>query len=155
MSASLPADRREAILARLLIVLTAIDGIKSVTRNKRAISEEQRPAIQLFDGDEEEAPQQSEVSRARPGTVPQMIDMHPELTIALGALPENVGTVLNSYRAKVIKAVLSDTGLRDLCGANGEIRYQGNDNSLHQGRLIEGEMGVFFVFRYVLSPSQL
>lgn len=146
-------DKREAILAQLLVVATSIDGIVKATRNKKAISEDQRPAIQIFDADEEA--DEREVGRSRPGNAPNLIMMTPEIFLVLGSATETVGADLNSFRAKIIKAITSDDQLRNLVGSNGEIRYKGCATGLSQGRMMEGEMGIRIDFTYVLNPAEL
>lgn len=146
-------DKREAILARLLIVVKAVEGIKTATRNKKAISEDQRPGVQIFDADEEA--DDREIGRGRPGNAPNLITMTPEIFLVLGAVTETVGTELNTLRAKLVKAIVSDSELATLVGPNGEIRYKACATGLSQGRTMEGEMGIVIDFKYVLNPSEL
>ena len=71
------------------------------------------------------------------------------------ATPQTVGTTLNSLRASLIKAVLTDAQLTTLVGANGRVRYVGCSTHLGHGRSMEGSMAVHFSFAYVLRPEQL
>jgi hypothetical protein len=146
-------DKREAILARLVEIAAAVDGVTTAVRNQDEISERARPAISVFDADEsvdERAEQQGHGGRA-----PNIVEMTPEVLILLGAPPKDVGTALNALRAKLVKAVLTDSQLIALVGSNGRIRYAGCATHLGHGRSMEGFMGVQFVFAYVLRPDQL
>lgn len=149
-------DKREMILARLLVVLTGVAGITTVRRNKREFSEELCPAIGLYDGDEEA--EEADGGRGRPAASPNRVTMTPEILIKLGSVPEDVGTALNAFRVLVIKAILNDAELASIVGSdtgNGEIRYRGCATSLSTGRQIEGEMGMFFSLQYNLIPAKL
>ena len=81
--------------------------------------------------------------------------MTPEVLILLGAVARDVGSALNALRAKLVKAVLTDSQLTALVGSNGRVRYAGCSTHLGHGRSMEGFMGVQFVFAYVLRPEQL
>jgi hypothetical protein len=58
-------------------------------------------------------------------------------------------------RAKLLKAVLTDSQLATLVGPNGRVRYAGCSTHLGHGRSMEGFMGAHFAFAYVLRPEQL
>lgn len=146
-------DKREQILARLVAVAEGVLGVSTVTRNTDEISEHKRPAIAIFDADEsaDEAAERQD----HPGRAPNLVVMTPEVLILLGAPPASVGTALNDIRAKLVKAVLTDTQLVELAGPNGRVRYAGCTTHLGHGRSMEGAMGVQFTFAYVLRPQQL
>jgi hypothetical protein len=146
-------DKREQILQRLVAVAAGVPGIATAIRNRDEISERARPAIAVFDADEsadERAEQQGHGGRA-----PNIVEMTPEVLILLGAAPETVGSALNALRAKLVKAVLTDSQLIALVGPNGRVRYAGCSTHLGHGRSMEGFMGVHFAFAYVLRPEQL
>jgi hypothetical protein len=146
-------DKREAILQRIVDVAMALPGIVTAVRNRDEISEHRRPAIAIFDADEvadETAERQDHAGRA-----PNIVAMTPEVLILLGTSPESVGTELNTLRAKLIKAVLTDAQLIALTGPNGRVRYAGCSTHLGHGRSMEGFMAVQFTFAYVLRPEQL
>ena len=145
-------DRREMILSRLLEIARGIDGIAAAFRNKDEISEKQRPAIVILDADE--AADDADPSQ-RPSRSPRRVAMTPEVYIMLGARPEDIGTAINSLRARLVKAVLGDSALLSILGSNGEARYEGCATALARGRTMEGEMGVSFSFTYVLRPDEL
>jgi hypothetical protein len=146
-------DKREAILARLVAIADGLAGIKSAVRNQDEVPERARPAIVVFDGDEtaDEAAQE----RGRGGQAPNIVEMSPDTLILLGGTPEGVGTALNTIRAKLVNAVLTDADLASLTGTNGRVRYLGCSTHLGHGRSMEGAMSVQFAFAYVLRPDQL
>ena len=146
-------DKREQILQRLVAVAAAVPGINTAVRNQDELSERKRPAIAIFDADET-ADEGSE-RQDHPGRAPSIIVMTPEVMILLGAAPTTVGSSLNSLRAKLVKAVLTDAQLTALVGPNGRVRYAGCSTHLGHGRSMEGFMGVHFAFAYVLRPEQL
>lgn len=146
-------DRREAIMVRLTELAATVAGVVKVTRNKLHISEEQRPAVALFDADEEA--DEGDMGRGRPPHAPNLVTMTPEITLLLGAAPENVGSDLNAFRVAFLKTVLLDATLITICGDNGEIRYRGCATGLSQGRNMEAEMGLDISFRYPLFPTKL
>lgn len=145
-------DRREMILARLLAIAKTCPGIAAAFRNKDEISEKQRPAIVILDADE--AADDGDPA-SRPSRAPRRIAMTPEIYILLGARPEELGTAINTLRARLVKAVLSDVQLARIVGSNGEVRYEGCATALARGRSMEGEMGLSFSFAYVLQPEEL
>ena len=145
-------DRREMILTRLLEIAVGVEGIVAAFRNRDEISEKQRPAIVILDADEA-ADDADPVSR--PSRAPRRVAMTPEIYILLGAKPEDLGTAINTLRARFVKAVLGDAQLSLIVGSNGDIRYEGCATALARGRSMEGEMGVSFSFTYVLRPEEL
>ena len=145
-------DRREMILARLLEIARGIEGIAAAFRNRDEISEKQRPTVVILDADE--AADDADPSQ-RPSRSPRRVAMTPEIYILLGSRPENLGTAINALRARLVKAVLTDSTLLSIVGSNGDIRYEGCATALARGRSMEGEMGVSFSFTYVLRPEEM
>ena len=145
-------DRREMILTRLLEIAVGVEGIVAAFRNKDEISERQRPAIVILDADE--AADDADPA-SRPSRAPRRVAMTPEIYILLGAKPEDLGNVINTLRARFVKAVLGDAQLSLIVGSNGDLRYEGCATALARGRSMEGEMGVSFSFTYVLRPEEL
>ena len=145
-------DRREMILTRLLEIAVGVEGIVAAFRNRDEISEKQRPAIVILDADE--AADDADPN-SRPSRAPRRVAMTPEIYILLGAKPEDLGTAINTRRARFVKAVLGDAQLSLIVGSNGDIRYEGCATALARGRSMEGEMGVSFSFTYVLRPEEL
>ena len=145
-------DKREDILVRLLAIYRTVAGVKKVARNEQAADDWNFPALLLLDADEEA---EDATGRGRPATVPVRVTMTPETYLILGELPENVGSELNRYRARIIKAVLSDAELLTFVGQNGEIAYQGCATSLTRGREIIGDIGLNFAITYRLDAVAL
>lgn len=146
------ADKREAILARLQVIAKAVRGVVSAVRNMHGLSDTQRPAIVVLDGDE--AADDGD-PRNRPTNAYRIVDMTPEIYILLGAAPEDVGADINLLRARLVKAILTDTTLRELTFQDEGIRYEGCVTALASGRTMEGEMAVNFTFTYVLRATDL
>lgn len=146
-------DRREAILARLVVVAATVPGVKKVVRNQKGLSDDQMPGIAIYDADEEA--DEDEGGRGRPPHSPNIVTMTPEIFLLLAGLPENVGTLINNFRAAFLSKVLLDSELRNLVGTNGEIRYRGCATGLTQGRQMSGEMGVNISFSYPFNPANL
>ena len=147
-------DRRETILVQLLDIARTIPGIVAAFRNMDEISDSQRPCILILDADEA-ADDGDPSGLSRRPHAPRRVGMTPELYIMLGAKPEHIGTQLNVFRAEILKAVLTDAALVSLVGSNGDIRYEGCATALARGRMMEGEMGLSFTFKYVLRPDEL
>lgn len=146
-------DRREAILERLTDVAGTVQGIVGAYRNRDEVSDDDRPAIIILDADEEAS--DAAFERGRPSRQRNLVTMNPEIYIILGARPAQVGTEINTLRARLVKAVLLDGDLIALAGTNGEIRYEGCATALARGRQMEGEMGVSISFTYPLDPQKL
>ncbi|WP_027521759.1 hypothetical protein [Bradyrhizobium sp. Ec3.3] len=147
-------DRREQILARLLEVMKALAEAEGghAFRNVAKVPESKLPAIRIFDGDE--TPDESAYGRGRPANSPVIVAAAPEIYITLATDTEELGTALNGWRAKVIKAALTDEALLALCH-NGDVRYLGCSTAFGEGREMTGDLGLAFAFNYPLRPAQL
>lgn len=148
--------RRERILARLFVVLTAVPGMAASIRNRGDAQSDKRPFVQLLDADE--AADRSAFTRGRPSNSPNLITMSPEIYVTMkNKKPTNptVGTDLNALCTAVIKAVITDAELNELVGGNGEIRYEGLATDLGEDRTQEGKARVVIVFVYPLIPTEL
>lgn len=145
-------DRREQILVRLLAILVAEVG--AAGRNDHALSETRRPMGVLYDSDEEG---DENDPRDRPANSPRRVIMAPEIYVLMGAKTKDIGTVINTMRARVIKAVVTDVTLAGLCsvGRGGSITYDGMASTLAQGRQRDANMSIGFSFRYILNPADL
>lgn len=149
-------DRRELILIQFGRIVGTVPGVKIVYRNRIDIPERPRPAAVILDADENAEPLIQD-GRGKPGLVPPVIcTMTPELYIigATAKADENIGTVLNTLRSQVIKAVLNDQTLIEL-SLDGGIEYLGFATGFASGRSMEGEAGLSFQFRYLIQPSKL
>ncbi len=146
------SDQRELILVRLLAIYKTVDGVKRVSRNEQVAEDWEFPAILLLDADEES---DDTADGRRPVNRTSMVVMSPETYVIFGGLPENVGSELNRYRARIIQAVLTDTELATLVGTNGDVAYLGCATSLSRGRELIGDIGLNFSIRYYLKPTAL
>lgn len=146
------SDKREDILVRLLAIYRTVDGVAKVVRNEQVADDWDFPALMLLDADEEA---EDRTGSGRPPTGVVRVTMTPETYLILGALPENVGSELNRYRARIVKAVLSDAELLTIVGKNGEIMYSGCATSLARGREIIGDIGLNFSITYKLNQADL
>lgn len=145
-------DKREDILARLLVACGAVDGIQKAARNVDALSEPTRPAAIILDGDEQAVEGDP---LGRPEASPRRIEMTPEIHVLLAGQPAEAGTSVNAMRAGIIKAVLTDSELADIVGANGHIRYEGTVTEFGPGRTLQARMRLAFTFTYILIPAAL
>ena len=163
-------DKREQILARLLVILDGLkaQGLKTVWRDRTGIepiSDQgdgnkiiQLPCALLLDGSES-------VVQARPSTTlggkmgSCIMELQPQIFVFL--MPredernEGVGEELSSWRIKVFKAIRDDDSLIALCGSNGGIAYRGCETDMQSGATIEGQIRIDFGFSYTLNPDQL
>lgn len=145
-------DKRETILARLLVVAESIVGAGKAFRNTLQVPENVRPAILILDADEEA--DESGYDRGRPAFGPAIVMLSPEIHLLLGDDQEDVGTALNALRAQVIKAIVTDASLVAAC-LKGDIRFQGFATGLSAGRLMEAQGLLSMGFRYMLRPDKL
>jgi hypothetical protein len=151
-------SRREAILARMAVVIGSISGLETAARNLDRVPDTKLPAAVMFDGDEESF----ENLRATGGAV-NVVAMTPSVVVSLGEVPENVGTVTNEWLAKVQRAVLFDSELEQLAGGrtaarripNGGARYIASTTSLSEGRSSEVNLTVHFSIAYPFNPAEL
>ena len=151
-------DDREAILVRLLAIAGGLQTAKYAARNLPAIDEDDiaLPAVIVLDGDEDAI--DDEPSK-RPSAVPRWVEMTPMLHIVMGSKPEDIGTELNLVRAELIKTVLLDPTLNQICkrgGNRGGVRYDGMESARNEaGRLVVGQRYMRFTFGYLLIPDRL
>lgn len=143
------ADTRELILARLLTVVSGLAGVTTAARNLDDIEDIALPAVVLFDGAEEAA--ENPVATGLAGNV---VTMQPSLLVLLGGTPEEIGTTINEWRAKVLKAVLGDATLATLCrGARpAGARYVGCEVSLAAGSDSKAELTLTLAISYPFNP---
>lgn len=146
------ADPREQIMARLVQVAADVTGIRSVVRNIVNWSGTTLPAIAVLEGDEE-ADDEDKITRTT--MIPRRVRMVPQLVIAVGDVPEDVGTSLNTLRARLMVAVLSDEQLLALTINSLGIRYMGTQSDLALGRQMVGQFVMSFRISYWLDPATL
>lgn len=146
-------DRRGQILARLVEIMQLIPGPQRVYRNRLQISEAQRPAIVVLDGDEQGT--LGDFALGRPLTSPGIMRMTPEICLMAAGDSDTIGTSLSDFRFRVIPAVLTDSRLSDLVSATGGVQYQGCTTDLGKGRTIEGVLLLNFEIHYALKMSEM
>lgn len=146
-------DRREQILARLLVIAGAIPGIANAVRNKPGLNENDLDAIVIYDGDEQGDERDPE--NTRPTNAPRRVIMQPTIEISAAGAPETIGTSINGYRANLIKKICSDTTLISLCIDRTGIRYLGCNTGAGLGSTLEANMVLNFTFAYRLFPDEL
>lgn len=146
------SDKRELILSRLLEIAAEVDGVSTALRNTESVSEEKLPAITIFDADETA---NDEDPPGRPVGSPRRVSMTPEIYIDCMAVPETVGTSLNTLRSAFMKAVFADETIKALTLNGIGIRYEGCTTALARGRTMSGSMGVGISFTYILKPDEL
>lgn len=147
-------DKREQILARLVLIADGVPGVAEAGRNQTDLTDRQLPAVMVLEGDEQPSPAVVE-GRNLPPTAPIRMVMTPELCIIGGDKPSDLGTVLNTLRAGLIKAVTTDSALIAILGANGAIAYRGLVSDLALGRSMMGRMALRFDITYVVKPTDL
>jgi hypothetical protein len=150
-------DTREDVLARLLEVVAAIPGMRSVHRNNVDLTEDQLPAVVVFDADEETDDAQD--TGMRPPNRPTLVRMTPEIVIAEKTAGQ-VGSELTALRRELIKRVLTDTELNEQIvktgrNGNGAIRYLGCQTDVGWMRSMHGALRAQFMFKYTLKPDEL
>lgn len=149
-------DKREQILSRIHELLDSLqeDGVvNTVVRNRGELTAEDRPAIELWDADEEFDPDYTNKGRHRPAFAPTYMLMTPKIYLFESTLDYTVvGPKLNALRAQVLKAILTDTDLKQQCE---DIFLARSFPDLDRGLTQKGEMLVSIVFQYVLRPDQL
>ena len=144
-------DRREFIIVALVDLSKGIEGVKSVSRNRVQVSAAQRPAVVVLDGDEEGA--LGSFALGRPGAAPGIMRMRPEVCVLTSG--NALGTDLNTFRLKMINAVLENDDLAGIVTQTGGVQYQGCTTDLGQGRTMEGMMILHFEIHYPLLAAEL
>jgi len=147
-------DPREAIMARLLIVIGQASGVSNVSRNQLYDDDaaDTSKRVTLLEGDEIAA---EEENLSRPAGVGRLIQMHPHVELSNFNTADRVGAGLSAARAAIIKAVAADATLISLTHKNTGGRYVGMESDLGFAREMLGRMTPKFQFTYALIPSLL
>lgn len=154
-------DKREQILARLVEVAAAVDGVAAAVRNctdaPSLPNVSNRPAIIIHDMDEQAVGGQSGEmdTRAPRRTAIKFMQMTPYIAIRVAAGSIDLGTLLNLYRGRLVSAVLNDTALQSLIGQSGCIEYAGCATHPLETNGREGTMEVDLTFTYVFRAADL
>jgi hypothetical protein len=151
-------DKREDIIARLLIIAGTVPGITTTVRNRGLLQTEQRPAQVLLDGDE--VPALTERTQRLKGTTglmwPQLMELRPQLFyLPKEKRPKNVGIgeEANAWRLAFLEKLWASVELAELIGSNGSIVYNGCETDLKSGSAMSGEIRLDFVVTYILQPT--
>lgn len=145
-------DRREDILARLEAICIDLEDADWAGRNRTLADQYDRNRITVLEGDEI-VPELAIGNRHAADK--EQVMMIPELLIACAAKAADVGTVLNTMRGRLIKAVLTDTQLLALTLNSRGVRYGGLNSDLAFAALMEGKMSIKFRITYMLDPKAL
>ena len=146
-------DVREAILARMLVVLNAIPGEGDVARNVTINDDGSPQRLALLDGAEDLVP--DEGLSNRPPLAPRIMKMYPLTLVGSSAKAKDVGSDTSTRRGRIIKAIEGDPTLIGLTYKGKGGRYVGIENSLALGILTLDQAAMKFEFTYVLRPDQL
>ncbi|HEX2634805.1 MAG TPA: hypothetical protein VHM22_18530 [Bradyrhizobium sp.] len=144
-------DKREAILARLAALCTAISGIVSAQRNVLDVPYLQRPAVVVQDGSEERLDSPASATRS----TAQRMELSPQLWLLVRGSGAEAGALLSLYRSRIVQAVLTDTTLQDLTGTAGGIRYEGCNVPEPTPESKEPRLDLNFTLTYTLRLSDL
>jgi hypothetical protein len=145
-------DIREAILARLAVVLGELVGIDSVKRNLSVDDDAgDSRRIVILEGDE--IPPEQEPNN-KPATAPHTIYMHPQIELRNFADASDVGPNLSAMRGLVITAIATDATLTGYTVKGLGGRYIGMESDLMFARAMSGTVALKFQFAYTLRPDQ-
>jgi hypothetical protein len=148
------ADTREQILAQLVTVCAAIEGVTACVRN-RLDQNLARPAIIVLDGSEEVVDTPPQPQRS-PAQQIQRMAVTPSVTLLVrGSDGSGAGTILSLYRSRIVTTVLGDATLIGLVGASGRISYDGATVAPPEAEGPEYRMELAFTFRYVFNLIDL
>lgn len=146
-------DQRERILSAIFTAMEDIAGFESCVRNRDQLPTEKRPALILMDGDEEA--RRDADGRGRVAGSPNHVIMKPEIYIVFDTRKpknEGLGQDMNAARATVLKRLLTDASITDLCV---NVFYTGCVTDLAKGRVMEGQLGLAIEYTYLLKPHDL
>jgi len=139
------ADTRELLLARLVEVCGAVNGVRAVGRNTLDVAALNRPAVIVQDGIEQ---MRDTAQGARYSEVGRM-ELSPGVTVFVRAgNGVDPGGLMSLYRSRVVTAVLTDAELIAATGRNGGIRYEGCVALPPDAETKEHRLDLNFVFAY-------
>ena len=145
------ADPREGILAQLLVIAKGLDGVQGAVRNAADIPGLARPGFIIHDGSETllDTPASERQSRLA------RMDMAPQVAILVSVGEPQAGTLLNAFRARFLRAVITDPTILSFCAASGNIRYEGCLLEPATADSKERRMELNIVFTYVFRETDL
>lgn len=158
-------NKREEVLDRLFEVAKSAAteaGFATRVRNRGQLTNDKLPMFALLDGDEEAV--QNGAGRGRGQFSPATVRMKPQLFIVEKSLlpnnvtedehKRNIGTLLNTHRGILLKAIAGDAQLLALLGPNGDIAYEGAETDLKTGMEMSGSMQISISLTCVLNPTR-
>lgn len=158
-------DRREAILLRILGVLSELPGVVTVHRNRadfQAVDPETHldilPVAVLLDGTEKV--KTSGILNPNTGARgPAIMELCPQIFIVLKPTDDinnlGQGELMSLMRSRLVELITLDSALYGLMGTNGGVEYRGCMTDMQTGSSIQGQMQLEFVFAYVLDLTEL
>ena len=165
-------DRRQIILDRHYELLGGLtipllggpDGAVSIipgniVQNRNELPKDKVPGIVILDADEIKDPRAQLRERGLTETrVPSgIMKMTPEIYVVLdtrGITNKNSGKDLNTARLAILAAVLPDSQLQNIVGANGNIVYDGCVTDFARNRTMKGQLGISITFTYPLIQNE-
>jgi len=146
------ADTREVLLARLVTVCGAVEGVRAVGRNTLDVAALNRPAVIVQDGIEQ---MRDLANGARYSEIGRM-ELSPSVTVFVRAgNGVDPGGLMSLYRSRVVLAVLTDAELIAATGRNGGIRYEGCVAMAPDAETKEHRIDLTFVFAYTWKLDDL
>lgn len=165
-------DRRQLVLDRLVELLgglnvpllgppTGPNAIVpgNIVHNRNELPADKVPGIILLDADEIKDPRAQLRERGLTETrVPSgIMKMTPEIYVVLDTRPitmPNAGADLNTARLAILAAILPDSTLQNIVGANGNIVYDGCVTDFARNRTMKGQLGISITFTYPLIQNE-
>lgn len=145
-------DRREDILARLLVVAESVDLDFEGRRNEPGLPDTRKYVV-IFDG-AEQAFGDPPPRRSANEPPPQIMRMTPEVQFRLAKSSKDIGPALNKLRINLIAKVTTDATLLGFSLNGRSIHVAGAGAATERGRTIEGGIGVAFNIDYLLRPGR-
>ena len=148
-------DRREALLARLRVLIGTIPGVVKAVRNGDELTGKARPAVFLHDA--VEARVDTGVG-GPPDSQEQLMRLSPQVALLMGEPTEEIGPAISEFRRRLVVAVLTDTVLRGLTGMPARktaIRFDSCAVTTEAGETREGRADLVFEIDYVFKLSEL
>ena len=148
------SDRREEILVRIEAVLTSVKAPEMfVYRDRAALEDRELPAYVLLDGNETKLMESSDKRN------PLVMELTPQIFFVPvppeNQLNEGVGPNISEHRITLLKAIMNDNVLADLCGSNGYVEYRGMETDMQTGAEVKGQFRLDFAVAYVLDVNKL
>jgi len=165
--ATVRVDRRALILSTLEGTLSSMDielsngkiAAGNFVHNRDQLSPEKTPGIILLDGDEKGYGQPLPQGRVAPIPMStRLVVMMPEIYVVLDYRKpqnKNVGDDLTVARQAIVNAIMNEPTMKQVCGSNGRIDYEGCITDLARNRAMHGQMGLSFSFIYPWIPLEL